>query len=374
MTGKGQDELRKHGEQNQTVLDNLVNNVVQPALLPMIEKGMVPDSVVRFGMRRLLKSTLNMMCFDGDVEKQAEYLDAYIEDLKTRGIAEQTDAANEQHYEVPAEFFNVMMGKYLKYSSGYWPSKSTTLDESEEIMLKLFCERGELDKLPSGSTVLDLGCGWGSLSLYAAKHFPNLKFTGVSNSNSQREFIMQRAKEQGLSNVEIRTCDINVLEFPQNTFDRVMSVECFEHMKNYQKLFKNVASWMKPKAKAVVHIFVHKDFPYHFTDGWMSEKFFSGGQMPSKDLFLFFNDDLRVEKRWLVNGTHYSKTLEAWLARIDVKENRIEIENIFEKVYGKEQVQQRIQEWRLFNMACSELFAWNGGNEWLVAHYRFVKS
>jgi cyclopropane-fatty-acyl-phospholipid synthase len=323
-------------------------------------------------VRQLLASTLTMVRFDGDVEKQAEYQAAFIADLKKRAIAEQTKAANEQHYEVPAEFFKLMLGPYLKYSSGLWERGDSTLEESEEAMLKVFCDRAGLPELAAGSAVLDLGCGWGSLTLFAAQRFRSLRFTSVSNSNSQREFIEGRCRELGLDNVTVKTCDINVLELPAGAFDRVMSVEMFEHMKNYELLLGNISRWLKPSGKLMVHIFVHDRFPYHFEEGsWMADRFFTGGTMPSRDLLLNFNRDLRVVRQWSVNGVNYSKTLEAWLARMDRTDNKQKMLAMFAKVYGEGNELKHFQEWRLFNMACSELFAYNGGNEWYVAHYLF---
>lgn len=368
---KNATELRAEGEEKMTLVDSLVN-IVQPKMMPLVERMLVPDSMLRFGMRKLLKSTLNMISFEGDVEKQSEYLASFVEDLKSKNIAEQTKAANTQHYEVPTKFFLTMLGPLLKYSSGLWENDNSTLEESEENMLQIFCERAGLKNLSEGSNVLDLGCGWGSLTIYASQKFPNLKFTSVSNSNTQREFINNKCKELGIKNVTVKTCDVNVLSFPENTFDRVMSVEMFEHMKNYKKLLNNISVWLKPEGQLMVHIFVHDRFPYHFEEGsWMADNFFTGGTMPSKDLFLFFNEDMRVDRQWSINGIHYSKTLEAWLDKMDEKKNKTKILEMFKETYGEGEEVKQYQNWRLFNMACSELFAYNNGNEWYVSHYLF---
>jgi cyclopropane-fatty-acyl-phospholipid synthase len=357
-----------------TLLDLLANSV-QPRIMPLVDRMLVPDSVLRFGMRKLLASTLNMCSFEGDVEKQAEYRAAFVEDLKKRDIAEQTGSANEQHYEVPTEFFKLMLGPLLKYSSGLWESNTSTLEESEEAMLRVFCERAGLHELPAGSAVLDLGCGWGSLTVYASQRFPQLQFTSVSNSATQKAFIDARCVELGVKNVNVKTCDVNVLSFPENTFDRVMSVEMFEHMKNYQKLLANISSWLKPAGKLMIHIFVHNNFSYHFEEGsWMADNFFTGGTMPSRDLMYHFNDDMVVERQWSVNGVHYSRTLEAWLQRMDIPENKSKILKMFKETYPQGEELKRFQAWRIFNMACSELFAYNGGNEWYVSHYLFQNS
>jgi len=314
---------------------------------------------------------LQMCKGNGDIATQQQELEDLISDLKTRNIAEQTGKANEQHYEVPAELYLNMLGPWLKYSSGYWPKDDCSLQESEEAMLELVCERAELDSLKEGDTVLDLGCGWGSCALYIANKYRHLNVSCVSNSNSQREFIMKKAEGMGLTNVSPRTCDINVLSYETGTFNRIVTNEMFEHMKNYEKLLHNVSTWLKPEGKLFVHIFTHREFTYHFENGWMAETFFSGGTMPGKDLLNRFDKDLRVEKQWAVNGKHYSKTLEAWLVELDKK--RDVVKPIFTETYGKGEEDKWIFNWRLFNIACSELFKYNDGNEWFVSHYRFVK-
>eukprot|EP00515_Schizochytrium_aggregatum_P014074 CAMPEP_0202082988 /NCGR_PEP_ID=MMETSP0964-20121228/21888_1 /ASSEMBLY_ACC=CAM_ASM_000500 /TAXON_ID=4773 /ORGANISM="Schizochytrium aggregatum, Strain ATCC28209" /LENGTH=375 /DNA_ID=CAMNT_0048650669 /DNA_START=64 /DNA_END=1191 /DNA_ORIENTATION=- len=374
MSGQNErDAAGKEVPRQPSALDRAVMKV-QPMLMPWVEKMMVPDTVLRFGIRKMLQATVNKISLEGDVERQSEQLAAFVADLKTREIAEQTSAANEQHYEVPAAFFKIMLGPYLKYSSGLWESEDSTLEESEVAMLKLFCERAGLPNLAEGSTVLDLGCGWGSLTLYAAQQFPKLQFTCVSNSNSQREFIQSRCDELKLTNVTPKTCDVNVLDLDAGSFDRVMSVEMFEHMKNYEKLLGNISRWLKPDGKLMVHIFVHDQFPYHFEKGWMAETFFAGGTMPSRDLFLNFAKDLRVERQWSINGNHYARTLEAWLNKMDEKENKATIIELFKKVYGEGNEIKHLQEWRLFNMACAEVFSFNQGNEWYVSHYLFTKN
>lgn len=217
-----------------------------------------------------------------------------------------------------------------------------------------------------------IGCGWGSCGLYIAKHYPHTTVTMVSNSASQREFILKRAKDMGLTNVaSVETMDANVMTFPEGSFDRIVSNEMFEHMKNYQKLFKKVSSWLKPNGKLFIHIFVHDQYAYHFQKGWMAENFFTGGTMPSSDLFLYFQDDLCIEKQWAVNGVHYSKTLEAWLEKHD--KNKAEILPILMQHYSQTDAEIWHFNWRLFYLACSELFAYNGGNEWYIAHYVFRK-
>lgn len=346
-------------------------NSMEKFFVGVAENGLVPDAVVRAGIRRFLKVRIEECELDGNVETQQEFLENFVADLKTRNIAEQTKKANEQHYEVPSELYLKMLGKHLKYSCCLWPSKDTTLDESEENMLNLVCKRAELDSLKPNDVVLDLGCGWGSCALFIAEKYPHLKVKCVSNSLSQQKFIKERAKQKKLTNVEPSTCDINEMKFLKGSISRVVSNEMFEHMKNYEKLLKNINEWLSEEGKLFVHIFTHRRYTYHFEDGWMAETFFSGGTMPGQDLLLKFNKDLIVEKQWAVNGVHYSKTLEAWLDKID--EDKKGFKKICADIYGEKDADKWVFNWRLFNIACSELFKYNGGNEWFVSHYLFSK-
>ncbi len=259
----------------------------------------------------------------------------------------------------------------MKYSGGYWPSGVNTLDASEEAMLDLSCKRAELQ---NGHTVLDIGCGWGSLTLYIAEKFPNCKITSVSNSRTQKEYIDSVCKDKGFNNVTVITKDMNVFTI-DTKFDRLMSVEMLEHMKNYEALFERFAGFMKPDALFFIHIFTHHKFAYPFevkdeTD-WMSKYFFTGGQMPSDDLFLYFQKDLVIQNHWRVNGEHYQKTSEAWLSKMD--ENKDKIIPIFESTYGKENATKWWVYWRVFYMACAELWGYRNGEEWFVSHYLFKK-
>lgn len=336
----------------------------------LLETNLVPDVLIRAGIRRLLASTLREKSHPG-VEAQRAALLEYIADLKKRGIAEQTQAANEQHYEVPTRFYQLCLGRRLKYSSGLWDNSVTTLDEAEERMLALTCERAGL---ANGQQILELGCGWGSLSLWMAEHFPGARITAVSNSRTQKEHIDTVAAARGLTNLEIITQDMNVFTIDRQ-FDRVVSVEMFEHMKNYQLLLRKVAGWLVPGGRLFVHIFTHRELAYHYEDkgpdDWMTRYFFAGGQMPSDDLLLYFQDDLRIENHWCVSGTHYQRTAEAWLENMDA--NKEEIWPLFEKTYGPDQARKWWVYWRVFYMACAELWGYDRGNQWHVSHYRFQK-
>ncbi|KAG0625134.1 hypothetical protein M758_2G030300 [Ceratodon purpureus] len=286
-------------------------------------------------------------------------------------IAVNTEDANAQHYEVPTEFYQLVLGKRLKYSSAYFPQKNSSLDEAEEAMFALYAERAQLK---DGQSVLDVGCGWGSLSMYIAEKYPNSKVTGVSNSETQKAFITEECSKRGLSNVTIVTCDINVFNI-ENTFDRILSIEMFEHMKNYEKLLKKISSWLKPDGLLFVHIFVHKSIPYHFEDqgedDWMSRNFFTGGTMPSNGLLLYFQDDVSIVNQWFVNGTHYALTSEAWLVKMDAQIKVIR--PIFAKAYGEGEVTKWVANWRTFFIAVAEMFAYRNGEEWGVGHYLFKK-
>ncbi len=337
----------------------------------LLEKGLLPDWLIRFGIRRLLAQRLKDED-KGNTEAQAAALMQYIEELKKSPIAVQTQAANEQHYEVPAEFYRLALGKHLKYSSGYWDRNIRTQDQSEEAMLDLTCARAELK---TAETILELGCGWGSLSLYMAERFRTAKITAVSNSRTQREYIESQIVQRGLKNLKIITADMNEFH-PQGLFDRVVSVEMFEHMRNYEQLMERIASWLLPGGKLFVHIFTHKKFAYLFepkdASDWMSRNFFTGGQMPSDSLLLYFQKNLGIRSHWNVSGTHYSKTSEGWLANMD--RAKTPILEIFSRVYGPDQAHRRWHQWRVFFMACAELWGYRNGEEWIVSHYLFEKS
>lgn len=337
----------------------------------LLAKNLLPDAAIRIGIRNLLAKKLREED-RGDVEKQQAALLDFIADLDQRPIAIKTDEANEQHYEVPTEFFQLCLGPRLKYSSGYWPREDTTFAESEEAMLALTCQRADL---ADGQHILELGCGWGSLTLWMAEKYPNARITGVSNSRTQREFIEGEAARRGLGNVTILTVNMNTFEAGAEAFDRVVSVEMFEHMKNYRRLMAKVASWLKPDGRLFVHIFTHKDFAYHFegTDpsDWITRYFFEGGTMPSDHLLLYFQDDLKIERHWRVSGTHYQRTSESWLQNMD--RNDTAIRPLLEKTYGADQAAKWRAYWRVFYMSCAELWGYRGGSEWIVSHYRFRK-
>ncbi len=336
----------------------------------LLEKDLFPDWLIRIRIRQLLDLRLKQEKKQ-NAEMQLSHKLNYVRLLKSSPIAVHTKDANEQHYEVPSDFFTYVMGPRMKYSSGYWPEENTSFTESEERMLKLTVERAELK---DGMKVLDLGCGWGSISLYVAEKFPKCKVVGVSNSKTQKEFIDKRAKERGLKNLTILTQDMNDFT-TKDKFDRIISVEMLEHMKNYEKLFEKLAKFLNSDGKFFVHIFTHNTYAYPFevideTD-WMAKYFFTGGQMPSDDLFLYFQKDFLIEDHWRVNGTHYAKTSEAWYENL--LKNKESVMSILEKTYGEKEKTKWFVYWKVFFLACAELWGYRNGEEWFVSHYLFRK-
>lgn len=339
-------------------------------MIDLAEKQILPDVLIRFGMKNLINQRLRDE-HANNVDMASKKFTEQLNMLKSSPIAIETDAANEQHYEVPAEFYVLSLGKNLKYSSCYWDENTKNLDQAEDNMLALYLDRGEFK---DGQDILELGCGWGSLTLYMAKHLPNSKITAVSNSHSQREYIEAQAKQRGLDNIRIITCDVNELHIDQS-FDRVVSIEMFEHMRNYQDLFSRISMWLKEEGKLFVHIFCHRYLMYPFEtegdDNWMGKYFFTGGLMPAMDTLLHFQNELSIENKWSLSGQHYEKTARAWLENTD--KNKEKIIQCFTESYGKDEAALWFQRWRMFYMACEELFGYRDGREWLVGHYLFKK-
>ncbi len=335
-----------------------------------VEQGLAPDAVVRAGIRRLLKERLAEI-HAGDCAAAADAGDAFLNELRTAPIALVPEKANEQHYEVPAAFFTQVLGQHRKYSSCWWPAGITSLDAAEAAALAATCTRAGL---ADGQDILELGCGWGSLTLWMAAHYPASRITAVSNSHNQRAFIEAEAARRNLGNVRIITTDMNGFDAGR-PFDRIVSVEMCEHMRNWPALFRRISGWLKADGRFFMHVFVHRLTPYAFIergdDDWMSRFFFSGGMMPSDDMALRCQDDLRVTRVWRWDGTHYERTANAWLANMDAR--RAAVQPVFEQTYGHGQLTAWWMRWRIFFMSCAELFGYDHGQEWWVSHYLFER-
>jgi cyclopropane-fatty-acyl-phospholipid synthase len=340
-------------------------------LISLAEKGIIPDALIRRGIwllnRKRLKNEEALYSLGGNEKKSY-----FIHQLRQSPIAPLPDKPNEQHYEVPPEFFMHILGKRMKYSCSLWSDGVQSLDQAEESMLDLTCRRAGIQ---DGMNVLELGCGWGSLSLWIAKNFPRCRIVALSNSRSQREYIETVCRLSKIETICVLTADMNVFHTEQR-FDRILSIEMFEHMRNYHLLLSRIAQWLNAEGKLFVHIFCHRKFSYIFEtkneDDWMSKYFFTAGLMPSDDLLLHFQDDLRVSEHWRIPGFHYQKTAEAWLQKLDATKELVL--PILSRVYGKGNELLWFQRWRIFFMACAELFGFYNGKEWWVSHYLFSKS
>jgi cyclopropane-fatty-acyl-phospholipid synthase len=342
----------------------------QNLAVELTESGYVPDSLVRHGIRKLLRQRLDEI-HASDQQQMAEMQRAFIDDMNASPVALVPELANEQHYEVPADFYRHVLGPHAKYSCCYWPEGVNTLSGAEQAGLEQTCEHAGIE---DGMDILELGCGWGSLTLWIASRYRNAKITAVSNSASQREHIEKIAAELDLDNINLVTADMNDFR-SERQFDRVVSVEMFEHMRNHNELFERIHGWLKPDGRFFMHIFVHRSVPYLFEDrdssDWMSRYFFSGGMMPSDDLPLFFQDRLKIEQRWRWDGTHYQKTAEAWLRNLD--NARADVWPVLVNTYGRDFAKMWFMRWRMFFMAVAELFGYREGSEWFVSHYLFSK-
>jgi len=386
------DKLQTHLSNHATALLSKLSDICLPLLYSPLTSIFLPDVVIRKAIRIRCKHTLIDLGERG-AEGDQERTMAIVDELKNMPIAIETDAANDQHYEVPARFYDLCLGTNKKYSSGLWPFQASrlgkgkgmtweeSLDASEEAMLDLYVERAQVE---DGMSVVDLGCGWGSMTLHLAKKFPNCKITSISNSHSQREYILNTAKERGYNVENIRVITCNACKWDDDEYfkemlvgvkdnDRVITIEMFEHMKNYKVLLSRVNSFLKPSGKLFVHIFTHIHHTYHFEKGWMAENFFTGGTMPSDDLLLYFAEHFAVANHWRVNGSNYEKTSNAWLALMDKHWKSGELKPVLEQAYGEGKGREWYVNWRLFYLACAELFGMNNGEEWMVSHYLFDK-
>ncbi len=332
----------------------------------LLDRGLIPDPVLRAGIRRRLRQRIARE-LRGGTDAVSDRFRAFIGELSRAPLAIHTREANRQHYELPPDFFRLCLGPRLKYSGAFWPDGVGSLAAAEDAMLDLTCRRADLS---DGLRILELGCGWGSLTLWMAERFPGARITAVSNSRTQREFILDRARRLGLRPPTVITADVNDLHL-SDRFDRVVSVEMFEHVRNYRTLLARIASWMKPDARLFVHVFSHARFAYHFeSDDWIGRHFFTGGTMPSDDLLLHFTDDVRVRDHWRLSGIHYARTARAWLNNLDGRRN--EILAILRGHYG-DAARAWLNRWRTFFIACEELWALDRGSQWMISHYAFER-
>lgn len=330
----------------------------------LLDSGLLPDPLLRAGIRRRLRQRVR---FEerGGADAVSDRFAALVQELSRAPIAIHVREANQQHYELPPDFFRLCLGPRLKYSCAYWRAGTTTLGQAEEAMLTLTCQRAGVR---DGMTILELGCGWGSLTLWMAEKYPNARITAVSNSSPQREFILAEAVRRGLRPPTVITADVNDLSLTER-FDRVVSVEMFEHVKNYKHLLARIAGWLNPSGLLFVHIFSHSRVAYHFEpDDWIGRYFFTGGTMPSDDLLLHFTDDLLVRGHWKVSGEHYARTARAWLKNLDSR--REQAMDVLRAHYGAD-AGAWFNRWRVFFIACEELWGLDSGSEWIVSHYAF---
>jgi cyclopropane-fatty-acyl-phospholipid synthase len=332
------------------------------AMIGTAERVPLPDVIIRAAIQQLCSRTATRLA-SGNAASDARFAD----EMAARAIAEHTDAANAQHYEVPAAFFAHVLGPNRKYSSCFYRAPASTLQEAEEEALRQTVAHADL---ADGQSILELGCGWGSLSLWMARQFPRSSVVAVSNSNSQREYIEREAVKRGLKNLRVVTSDMNSFD-PHQTFDRIVSVEMFEHMMNWRALMTRVRSWLKPDGRFFMHIFTHRTGAYLFDrsnrEDWIAQHFFTGGVMPSHHLIWQYSDLFEVEKEWRWSGTHYQRTALDWLNRFDAQ--RDEIEDILRPVYGSD-TGLWMRRWRWFFLATAGLFGYADGSEWGVSHYR----
>ena len=335
---------------------------------PLLARGLIPDWILRRGVRSQGKERLNMM---NKVDSRKEY-SKFINEASTGNIAVNTDDANNQHYEVDSEFFKYCLGKNLKYSCCFWDDSTLDLDSAEDNMLEIYSKRAEIT---DGLNILDIGCGWGSLSLFLAQKYPKSEITGVSNSSSQKIFIDSEASKRNISNLKIITRDINDFR-TEEKYDRIISIEMFEHTKNTKKLMNLINDWLNPNGLFFMHVFAHKENPYYFDrdqkNAWMAKYFFTGGMMPNHNLFKDLKSNLEYQKSWMLSGEHYEKTSNAWLDKMD--KNKKEILSLFERSNSSSIAKRKFHFWRLFYIACAEIFGYDNGNEWVVSHHLFKKS
>ena len=330
------------------------------AIIGTAERVPLPDVIIRAAIHRLCSRTATRLArTEGDI--------SFAEEMAARAAAEPADAANIRHHQAPAAFFAKVLGPNLKYSSCFYKEPASTLQEAEEEALRQTVEHADL---ADGQSILELGCGWGSLSLWMARQFPHANVVAVSSSHSQREYIEREADRRGLTNLRLVTSDINTFD-PQVQFDRIVSVEMFEHIMNWRELLTRLKSWLNPDGRVLMHIFTHRSGAYRFDradrEDRIAQHFFSGGVMPSHHLIRHYADLFAVEKEWRWSGTHYQRTAQDWLANFDARHEAIEA--ILREIHG-EDTALWMRRWRWSFLATAGQFGYADGSEWGISHYR----
>ncbi|MBW0487552.1 hypothetical protein O181_027267 [Austropuccinia psidii MF-1] len=357
-----------------------VLQLVESSAYALIDRGWVPDWILRRAIRYLCGNRLKTLD-EGSFEERHDRKLNFVAGLCSQPVAIKQDKANEQHYEVPTELMQSVLGSHMKYSACYFPRMCECLDAGEVLMLETYCVKADLR---DGMTILDLGCGWGSLCLFLAQKYPDSHVIALSNSRTQKAYIDSLSTQRQLDNLTVHTADVMTFDFPSGTtFDRIISIEMLEHMKNYEYLFEKISRWLKPTGLLFVHTFCHVTQPYHFEegDGWMAQNFFSGGTMPSHDLFAYFQKHLNLEKSWYINGKHYARTAELWLKRLDSNraiwlspaQKRLFLKKGLSEEESRLKVQQNFFRFRTFFLAVAEFFGLNDGESWGVGHYLFSR-
>lgn len=343
----------------------------ESGLIGWAERGLIPDPLLRMGIRRLCAQRLADERAGG-AEVVSQRFQILLDELRSSPVALRSDVADRLPQELPPRFFELCLGPRLKYSSCYFPTGRESLEQAEEAMLELYGERAQL---ADGQNILELGCGWGALTLWMAERFPGANITALCGSALQRRYIEERCEALGLDNVRVMAEDMNRLQLIPGDYDRVISVEMFEHLRNYETLLARIAGWLRPGGTLFVHMFCHRELMYRFEprgeNGWMGRHFFNGGLMPATDTLLHFQNQMLLERQWRLSGRHYQRSANAWLANHDRRSK--EVLEVLADTYGADAASLWHQRWRMFWMACAELFGFNDGDEWLLAHYRFTR-
>lgn len=326
--------------------------------------GAIPDPLLRAGSRHSARLRERRE-FQGGRAGQDARRHELLQRMRTGPIAEAPEKANQQHYELPSRFFELFLGPRRKYSACLWTPQVSGLAQAEEAMLALTCERAQMQ---DGMQILDLGCGWGSLSIWLAERYPNARITSVSNSHAQRRLIEAERDQRRLANLTVLTADVNTFH-PAQRFDRVISVEMFEHMRNWRELLRRIAGWLDDDGRLFVHVFSHRNLAYAFRGTWAAERFFTAGLMPSHDLLPHFQEHLLLEDAWTLPGTHYAYTLQAWLYRLDANSRRA-LAVLQESGMNRSQARAMLAQWRLFLISTRQMWGARHGKAWQVSHYR----